>query len=144
MFSSEIIGDYKGESFDAKNLSWFARFNSTIKLPGSIDWQTRFFYRGPSENAQTKSKGILFLSGALNKEVFNKKGSISFRATDLLDSSRRKSETLTESFYSYGEFQWREPSYVLTLTYQINPNKKKSKRRQSRNYGGGEDEGFDF
>ena len=144
LFSSEIIGDYKGQTFDAKNLSWFARFNSTIKLPGAIDWQTRFFYRGPSENAQTKSKGILFLSGALNKEIFNKKGTISFRATDLLDSSRRKSETLTESFYSYGEFQWREPSYVLTLTYQINPNKKKNKRRQSRNYGGGEDEGFDF
>ena len=144
LFSSEIIGDYKGESFDAKNLSWFARFNSTIKLPGSIDWQTRFFYRGPSENAQTKSKGILFLSGALNKEVFNKKGTISFRATDLLDSSRRKSETLTESFYSYGEFQWREPSYVLTLTYQINPNKKKKNRRSQRNYGNGQDEGFDF
>jgi len=144
LFSSEIIGNYKGESFDAKNLSWFARFNSTIKLPGSIDWQTRFFYRGPSENAQTKSKGILFLSGALNKEVFNKKGSISFRATDLLDSSRRKSETLTESFYSYGEFQWREPSYVLTLTYQINPNKKKKSRRSQRNYGNGQDEGFDF
>ena len=144
LFSSEIIGDYKGESFDAKNLSWFARFNSTIKLPGSIDWQTRFFYRGPSENAQTKSKGILFLSGALNKEVFNKKGTISFRATDLLDSSRRKSETLTESFYSYGEFQWREPSYVITLTYQINPNKKKKSRRSQRNYGNGQDEGFDF
>lgn len=144
LFSSEIIGDYKGESFDAKNLSWFARFNSTIKLPGSIDWQTRFFYRGPSENAQTKSKGILFLSGALNKEVFNKKGTISFRATDLLDSSRRKSETLTKSFYSYGEFQWREPSYVLTLTYQINPNKKKKSRRSQRNYGNGQDEGFDF
>ena len=144
LFSSEIIGDYKGESFDAKNLSWFARFNSTIKLPGSIDWQTRFFYRGPSENAQTKSKGILFLSGALNKEIFNKKGTISFRATDLLDSSRRKSETLTESFYSYGEFQWREPSYVLTLTYQINPNKKKKRSRTQRKYGSGEDEGFDF
>lgn len=144
LFSSEIIGDYKGQSFDAKNLSWFARFNSTIKLPGSIDWQTRFFYRGPSENAQTKSKGILFLSGALNKEIFNKKGTISFRATDLLDSSRRKSETLTEGFYSYGEFQWREPSYVLTLTYQINPNKRKKRRREQRNYGNGEDEGFDF
>ena len=144
LFSSEIIGDYKGQSFDAKNLSWFARFNSTIKLPGSIDWQTRFFYRGPSENAQTKSKGILFLSGALNKEIFNKKGTISFRATDLLDSSRRKSETLTESFSSYGEFQWREPSYILTLTYQINPNKKKKSRRTQRNNGSGEDEGFDF
>jgi len=144
LFSSEIIGDYKGESFDAKNLSWFARFNSTIKLPGSIDWQTRFFYRGPSENAQTKSKGILFLSGALNKEIFNKKGTISFRATDLLDSSRRKSETLTESFYSYGEFQWREPSYVLTITYQINPNKKKKSRRTQRDNGSGQDEGFDF
>lgn len=144
LFSSEIIGDYKGQTFDAKNISWFARFNSNIKLPGSIDWQTRFFYRGPSENAQTKSKGILFLSGALNKEVLNKKGTISIRVSDLLDSSRRKSETRTESFYSYGEFQWREPSYVLTFTYQINPNKKKNRRRQQRNYGGGEDEGFDF
>ena len=57
---------------------------------------------------------------------------------------RRKSETLTESFYSYGEFQWREPSYVLTITYQINPNKKKKSRRSQRNYGSEENEGFDF
>ena len=142
LFSSEIIGDYKGESFDAKNLSWFARFNSTIKLPGSIDWQTRFFYRGPSENAQTKRKGNLRFSGALNKEILNKKGTISIRATDLLNTSKRKSETFTETFSSYGEFQWREPSYVLTFTYQINPNK--NKKRNQRNNGNGENEGFDF
>jgi outer membrane receptor protein involved in Fe transport len=142
LFKSEIVGSYKGIILDASNLSWFARLNATIKLPGSIDWQTRMFYRGPNENAQTKSKGVFSLNGALNKEILNKKGTISFRASDILNSSKRISETLTPTFYSESEFQWREPSYVLTFTYRINPNNKQNKRTQNYDEGGQDREDF--
>jgi hypothetical protein len=90
-------------------------------------------------------KEYLRLSGAVNKTVLNKKGTLSLRASDLLNSSRRKSTTTSENFNSYTEFQWRIPSYVLTFTYKINESKAAKKRRASRNAGGGDggDE-FDF
>ena len=146
LFNSTLIGEYNGTDFGAKNISWFARFNSTIKLPGEIDWQMRAFYRGPFVNAQSTSQGSIFVSGALNKEILKKKGTLSFRVNDLFNSSRRISETLTETFFSYSEFQWRQPSYVLSLSYRINEKLKdrRRSRRQGFDGGGGDDDSFDF
>ena len=141
LFNSETIGSYNGTSFDAENLSWRARINATIKLPFDIDWQTRMFYRGPTETAQSKSKGIFSMSGALNKDILKDKGTISFRASDIFNSSKRISETNTPSFYSYGERQWRQPTFIFTFTYRVK--QKKNQGRRQMNQGGGGEE-FDF
>ena len=141
LFNSETIGSYNGTSFDAENLSWRARINATIKLPFDIDWQTRMFYRGPTETAQSKSKGIFSMSGALNKDILKDKGTISFRASDIFNSSKRISETNTPSFYSYGERQWRQPTFIFTFTYRVKQKKNQGRRQMNQDGGGGE---FDF
>jgi len=142
LFNSETIGSYNGTSFDAENLSWFARINATIKLPFDIDWQTRMYYRGPRETSQSKSKGVFSMSGALNKDILNDKGTISFRASDIFNSSKRISETNTSGFYSYGEFQWRQPTYIFTFTYRVKQKKNERGRGQMNQGAGGEE--FDF
>ena len=71
LFSSELIGEYENVDFGATNLRWYGRLNSTIRLPGKIDWQLRMRYSGPSENSQTKSQGNFVVSGALNKLPFS-------------------------------------------------------------------------
>ena len=43
LFQSETKGDYNGVNYDAKNLSWFVRFNNKYTLPADIEWQTRLF-----------------------------------------------------------------------------------------------------
>ena len=144
LFSTEIIGDYNGVTYDASNLSWFARFNSAIKLPGNIDWQLRMFYRGPRENAQNKSKGIFSMSGALNKEIFDKKGTIAFRVSDIFNSQRRISEAFTSTFYRYSEFQWRQPTYILSMTYRLNQNRNERRSRRGNNFDSGGGDQFDF
>jgi outer membrane receptor protein involved in Fe transport len=141
LFNSETIGSYNGTSFDAENLSWRARINATIKLPFDIDWQTRMFYRGPTETAQSKSKGIFSMSGALNKDILKDKGTISFRASDIFNSSKRISETNTPSFYSYSERQWRQPTFIFTFTYRVKQKKNQGRRQMNQDGGGGE---FDF
>ena len=104
----------------------------------------RAFYRGPSATAQTESEGIFSLSGAINKNLFKKKGTLSFRASDIFNSRRRKSTTVTEQFTNYTEFQWRQPTYIFTFTYRINERKNNRNRRRN-NYEGVEDGGeFDF
>ena len=118
--------------------------NSNIKLPLDIDWQTRFYYSGPRVTAQSKSKGIFSMSSAINKDILNNKGTISFRASDIFNTSKRISKTITPTFISYGEFQWRQPTYVLTFTYKINESKALKKRRSSRNNSGGGGDEFDF
>ena len=88
--------------------------------------------------------GFFVLSGAINKDILKKKGTLSFNASDLLNSSRFKNTTTTELFTNYNEFQWRRPSYVMTFTYKINE-RKNERRRRNQGYsgdGGDEDNGF--
>lgn len=140
IFNSETIGTYENQVLDAEIISWFARINASFPLPFGITTQLRTFYRGPSATAQTESQGILSMSGAINKDLFNKKGTLSFRASDIFNSRRRKSTTLTENFTNYTEFQWRQPTYIFTFTYRIKENKNNRKRSQRSNG----DEGGEF
>ena len=144
IFNSETIGTYENQVLDAEIVSWFARINASFPLPFGITTQLRTFYRGPSATAQTETQGILSMSGAINKDLFNKKGTLSFRASDIFNSRRRKSTTLTENFTNYTEFQWRQPTYIFTFTYRINENKNNRKRTQRSNGEGGEGGEFDF
>ena len=144
IFNSETIGTYEDQVLDAEIVSWFARINASFPLPFGITTQLRTFYRGPSATAQTESQGILSMSGAINKDLFNKKGTLSFRASDIFNSRRRKSTTLTENFTNYTEFQWRQPTYIFTLTYRINENKNSRKRSQRSNGDGGDGGEFEF
>lgn len=144
IFNSETIGTYEDQVLDAEIVSWFARINASFPLPFGITTQLRTFYRGPSATAQTESQGILSMSGAINKDLFNKKGTLSFRASDIFNSRRRKSTTLTENFTNYTEFQWRQPTYIFTFTYRIKENKNSRKRSQRSNSDGGEGGEFEF
>jgi len=80
----------------------------------------------------------------LNKNILNKKATISFRASDILNSSRSISRTTRNNFTSYNEYQWRNPTYILTLTYRINERKLDRKRRRSNNESGGDGGDYEF
>ena len=144
IFNSVTEGSYKGIVLDREIVSWFARVNSSFPLPLGINAQLRGFYFGPRANAQTESKGIVTFSGALNKSLFKKKGELSFSVSDILNSSRRKSITETPDFRNYTEFQWRQPTYVFTLTYRINERKMDRKRNRNGGFGGDGGDGPDF
>lgn len=141
LFNLITRGDFNGQNFDAENLSWFVRLNNKITLPGSIDWQTRLFYRGPSETAQTKNQGIFSMSLAFSKDLFKEKASLAFNVSDVFNSRRRVSETVTPFFTSDSEFQFRVRSYNLSFTYRFNQKKKRNQGGQRDGDGGDEFEG---
>ena len=70
-------GAFNGVDFGTKNNSWFGRFSSKITLPGKIEWQTNFNYRGPRQTAQSKSQGIFSMNLAFAKDVLGDKGTVS-------------------------------------------------------------------
>ncbi len=140
LFNVITRGDFNGQNFDAENISWFIRFNNKITLFNDIDWQTRFFYRGPRETAQSRSKGIASLSLAFSKDLFDEKASLSLNISDVFNSRKRISETFTDFFLNDSEFQRRVRSINLSFTYRFNQQKKRERGRQG---GGGEDGDFE-
>ena len=140
LFQSITEGSFEGEVLDAENFSWFARLNAIYTLPAEIDWQTRLFYRGPSETAQSKNKGIFSTDLAFSKDLFKEKASLAFRVSDVFNIRKRESESFTPTFQGTSEFQWRERSFTLSFTYRFNQKKKRNGERGMN--GGGDDVEF--
>ena len=140
-FKFTTEGVFNNVDYGADNTSWFARFSSKVTLPWKIDWQTNAFYRGPRENAQTKTEGIFSINMAMSKEIVKDKATVSLNISDLLNSRKRSQVTDTQFFNSDSEFQWRERQITLSLIYRFNQ-PKESKRQRGRGENGGGD-GFD-
>lgn len=130
-FKSE--GFYNNVDYGAENTSYFGRFSSKVKLPGKVDWQTNAFYRGPNNNAQTKTEGMFSTDMALSKDIINDNATITLNASDLFNTRKRNSITTTDTFTSESEFQWRPRTITLSFTYRFN----QSKRQRQRGPGGG-------
>ena len=138
-FNFKSEGSFNGVDYGTENSSWFARGSAKVSLPYKIDWQTNAFYRGPRNNAQTESLGILSLNLAFSKDIMKDNGTIAFNVSDLLNSRKRQSITETETFRSESEFQWRQRQFTVSFTYRFNEKKKRARPDR----GGGEGEDFE-
>ena len=139
-FNFKSDGSFNGIEYGTENSSWFARGSAKVSLPWKIDWQTNGFYRGPRNNAQTETEGILSINVAFSKDIMDDNGTIGLNVSDLLNSRKRNSFTTTDSFTSESEFQWRQRSVNLSFTYRFN----QKKQRQRRDQGENGDDGGDF
>lgn len=131
------------QNFDANNFAWFTRFSAKIPLPGKIDFQTNFFYMGPSEDAQNTNKGMLSSDLGLSKDVLKDKGSLTLNVSDIFNSRKRITDTRTENVATYSEFQFRQRQITLSFQYRFNqPQNQRNGNREGRS-GGGEDMDFE-
>ncbi|EAR12092.1 TonB-dependent receptor, putative [Polaribacter irgensii 23-P] len=131
IFNITSTGDYTSnatnvnQNFDFNNTAFFIRLNQKITLPGKTDLQINMNYRGPSQNAQTKSRSVFRMSIAASKDLFNERASLSLNMSDLFNSSISRRSTLLPGFLDQSfEFQWREPQINLSLVYRFNQKKK--------------------
>ncbi|WP_242087188.1 outer membrane beta-barrel family protein [Aestuariivivens sediminis] len=141
IFQFQTQGSFNDVDYGAKNVSWFTRFSSKIRLFNSIDWQTNANYRGARQNAQSKTKGIFSLDLAISKELFNNKATISLNARDLFNSRKYRSITETEFFVNERESQWRQRQINLSFILRFNQQKQQNKGNGNYN---GNDENLDF
>jgi outer membrane receptor protein involved in Fe transport len=151
-FQRQLRGDYMytnsqdveiTQNFDADNFSWFTRLSAKIPLPADVDFQANMFYRGPTEDAQSKRKGILSTNLAFSKDIIKDKGTLSLNVSDLFNSRKRISETRTDNVFTYSEFQWRMRQITLSFLYRFNQQKNQRQGNRDRNGGGDEDIEFE-
>ena len=144
LFRVTTDGDYTNpttnvtQSFDFENTAFFIRLNQKITLPGKTDLQINTNYRGPSQNAQTKSQGVFSMNIAASKDLFNEKASISLNFSDVFNSRISRRTTNIPGFLNqYSEFQWREPQFRVSFVYRFNQKKERFKPQREDN--GGDD-----
>ena len=130
----DFEGTTQYQNFDNDAFTWNGRINSTITLPGKINWQTNFMYSGGQKTAQGKILGVGSLNTALSKDVLKDKGTIALNVQDVFNSRKRIMETNIAQVNSYAEMQWRERTINLSFTYRFNQTKtdrQKDQKRQS-------------
>jgi hypothetical protein len=144
LFKVTSAGDYTNpttnftQNFDFENTSFFIRLNQKITLPGKTDLQINTNYRGPSQNAQTKSKGVFSMNLAASKDLFNERASLSLNFSDVFNSRVSQRTTILPNFLEqYSEFQWRDPQIRISFVYRFN--QKKKRERKGSGTDGGED-----
>jgi outer membrane receptor protein involved in Fe transport len=128
-------GFFNGQDFGVENNSITSRFSAKVELPYKIQWQTNLNYRGPFQNAQTKTKSITSVNLALSKDILNDNATISLNVRDLFNSRFRDQFTIGPNFTRESQFQWRERQVTATFIYRFNQNKKRGGEREADNDG---------
>jgi hypothetical protein len=143
LFNVTSEGDYTNpktnatQNFGFENTSFFIRLNQKITLPGETDLQINTNYRGPSQNAQTKSRGVFSMNLAASKDLFNESASLSLNFSDVFNSRISQRTTILPNFLEqYSEFQWREPQIRISFVYRFNQQKKRERVGKNTDSGG--------
>ena len=134
------------QNFDAKNNSWFTRFDAKITLPWNIQSQTRIFYRGPKNDAQSNVKGILSANLAFSKDILKDKGTLVLNVSDLFNTRKYQVESYAPSRENPTNitdqtFQRRMRQISLNFSYRFNQKKNQRGRKSGqREESGGDGE----
>ena len=138
LYNVTSAGDYTNlttnvtQNFDFENTSFFIRLNQKISLPGKTDVQINTNYRGPSQNAQTNSKGVFSMNLAASKDLFDESASLSLNFSDVFNSSISQRTTILPNFLEqYSEFQWRDPQIRISFVYRFNQKKERERREDT-------------
>jgi ferric enterobactin receptor len=100
--------------------SWFARQTSRFSLPHNIDFQIRANYEAPQKTPQGERLSVYFIDLGINKDILQKKGTVTLNVTDLFNSRRNRSITRGSNFYTNSDFQFRRRQVNLTFNYRFN------------------------
>lgn len=128
-FGFEQKGSYNSVNFDFDDSRWFTRINSRIKLPSDFTFQSSFNYNARNESTQTIVKANHSLDLGLNKTFLNKKATLTFNASNILNSREQFLTTTGDNFSFKSHRKLLGPKYTLTFTYRFNQTGKSKTRR---------------
>jgi len=99
-----------------------------------LNLQAMFNYRGPRVTIQGLRKEMYFIDIGLKKDIFNKKGSLSFKVSDLLNSRKFNMETYGDNFYVETQYFRTTRLFLISFTYKINRYRMKERRKRGDEY----------
>ncbi|HAA14682.1 MAG TPA: hypothetical protein DCE41_24545 [Cytophagales bacterium] len=142
-FRAITEGTFEDQDFYADAFSWSGRFNANMRFK-PLNTQVVFNYRAPRNTTQGRRLAVWNLDLVANKEILNKKGTLSLRVRDVFNTRIWRSETQGDDFFQTSSFQWRRGQQVtLSFVYRINQQNRERGRGRGDRGRGGDSGGFD-
>ncbi len=138
-FRSITNGQNVDDGLQADTYTWFARMTNRFTFWDGADLQLRLNYRAPRNTTQGKRNSVTSIDVGLSKDL-SKDITMTFSVRDLLNSRKRRGETIGDGFFREDEFQWRARSVNVAFNYRINQKKKRSRGGERGEFEGGEGE----
>ncbi|KAA9345737.1 outer membrane beta-barrel family protein [Adhaeribacter soli] len=85
-FNYKVSGTPLGVEANSSKFSWLGRLNANVTLPKNISAQVSVNYRSPQALAQGTRAAIYNTDFSIKKDVLNKKGSVTFRVSDIFNT----------------------------------------------------------
>lgn len=146
-YKTEIDASNLGSGLSNSGYSWTARAMSTLMLPADMSLQVSYFYSGKNYNAQGTFEPFSMLDAAIKKDFFDKKLSLTFRVSDLLDEAKFKANISGTGYYETFERKRDARTFFLNISYRFGQQEKnkfeKGKKRNNDDNNNGDD-GMDF
>lgn len=120
VFGATVDGSNIDEGFTAETFSWFTRATNRFTLPQNTMLQLRANFEAPQNIAQGKRKALYFIDIAINKKIWNDRGSINLNVTDVFNSRITRTALEGATFITERDQQRIQRQINLTLSYRIN------------------------
>ena len=141
-FSEDIEESEDDLNKDTRGVRGMA--SATLSLPTNIDIQFSGRFRSPMEVLQGTVGGIGFCDIAIEKDIFDNKGSLVLKIGDVFNT--RKFSISSDNFESWR--RWREGQTIsLAFTYRfgdMKDNKRRGRRGSGMNGGDMDSEGMGY
>lgn len=141
-YRSEIIGQVDNQNIAANGYLFSGRIQGGYELPAGVQMQFTWFYRSPGIRPQGRIKTIQSLDLGFRKEILKKRGALTLRATDILNTRRYRFETFLTDLTTDSEFQRESRIVYLGFQYSLQQLKPHKGGRRGRDGGGGGGEDF--
>lgn len=133
---SNIESDLNADAF-----GWSSRVRASYKWGNNWEAQVSGFYRAPMEILQGEFSGFFFGDVAVQKRIWDGKGTIGLRLRDALDTREFEFTTFGPTFYQEGYRKRESQNLYLSFSYRFGKLEERSGRRGRGSSGFGGDDG---
>jgi len=133
-FRAIVDGGNLGPSYESDSYSYTARVNSQMKFWKKLTAQIMFNYRGPRITVQGTRMEMYFMDVGLKMDIWERKGSLGLKVSDVFNSRRFQTETIGDNFVINSEYYRQSQRIYLSFSYKINNYRPKKRKRGDHEY----------
>ena len=143
-FRSELDGNIQSAEIDNSGYSWTAKLISNMTFKDLFDVQLSYFYQGENVTSQGTFNPMQSLDLTMKKDFLQKRMSLGFRISDLLNTQGFGFSQSTSTFTRETNRRRDGRSLFLTFTYRIGTDDKKNKKKPQQQEENRDREGQEF
>mgnify|MGYP000246166146 CR=1 FL=1 len=118
-YQQNLNGYIDGEFTKSKTFTYTIRFNSFILLPKEFSIQFNGFFNGPQLMANAVRLPFYSINFGIKKDFFNKKFSVSIRASDIFNTMKFRVKTEDKILSGNMEFKRETRIVFVSLSYNF-------------------------